>query len=82
MDRPSTCSRSATSSGVSQKNRNFICVDEALKLMSPFTGNKQEIGNEDTAFAVINPKQEAILYNFVLTRISGEPRTTISQKFG
>jgi hypothetical protein len=34
----------------------------------------------DTAFAVINPEQEAILYKFVLTRISGEPRTAISHR--
>jgi len=38
------------------------------------------IGNVDTAFAVINPEQEAILYKFVLTRISGEPRTAISHR--
>jgi len=52
-----------------------------LKLVPPFKGNKKEvltfIGNVDTAFAVINPELEAILYKFVLTRISGEPRTTI-----
>jgi hypothetical protein len=33
-----------------------------------------------TAFAVIKPSQEAILYKFVLTRISGEPRTAISHR--
>jgi hypothetical protein len=38
------------------------------------------IGNVDTAFTVINPEQEAILYKFVLTRISGEPRTAISHR--
>ena len=32
------------------------------------------------AFAVINPSQEAILYKFVLTRISGESRTAISHR--
>jgi hypothetical protein len=62
----------------------FISVGEALKLVPPFKGNKQEvlafIGNVDTAFAVINPEQEAILYKFVLTRISGEPRTAISHR--
>ena len=60
----------------------FITVSEALKLIPPFKGDKQEvlafIGNVDTAFAVINPEQEAILYKFVLTRISGEPRAAIS----
>jgi hypothetical protein len=49
-----------------------------------FEGNKQEvlafIGNVDTSFAVINPDQESILYKFVLTRISGEPRTAISDR--
>ena len=58
-------------------SREFIGVGEALKLVPSFKGNKQEllafIGNVDTAFAVINPEQEAILYKFVLTRISGEP---------
>jgi len=38
------------------------------------------IGNVDTAFAVINPEQEAILCKFVLTRISGEARTAISHR--
>jgi len=65
-------------------NGDFISVGEALKLVPPFNGNKQEvlafIGNVDTAFAVINPSQEAILYKFVLTRISGEPRTAISHR--
>jgi hypothetical protein len=62
----------------------FISVGEALKLVPPFKGNKQEIlafiGNVDTAFAVINPEQENILYKFVLTRISGEPRTAIGHR--
>jgi len=38
------------------------------------------IGNVDTAFAIINQEQEAILYKSVLTRISGEPRTAISHR--
>jgi hypothetical protein len=63
-------------------NGDFISIGEALKLVPLFNGNKQEVlafvGNVDTAFAVINPTQEAILYKFVLTRISGEPRTAIS----
>ena len=65
-------------------NGDFINVGEALKLIPPFKGDKQEvlafIGNLDTAFAVINPSQEAIFYKFVLTRISGEPRTVISYR--
>jgi hypothetical protein len=60
----------------------FINVGEALKLVPPFQGNKQGVlafnGNVDAAFAVINPRQETILYKFVLTRISGELRTAIS----
>ena len=53
-------------------------------MVPPFNGNKQEIlafiGNVDTAFAVINPSQEAILYKFVLTRTSGAPRTAINHR--
>jgi len=64
-----------------QANGDYISVGEALKLVPPFKGVKREIvafiGNVDTAFAVINPEQEGILYRFVLTRISGEPRTAI-----
>jgi hypothetical protein len=62
----------------------FISVGEALKLVPPFHGNKQGvlafIGNVATVFAVINPSQEAILYKFVVTRISGEPKTAISHR--
>jgi len=65
-------------------NGDFISVGEALKLVPPFKGDKQEvlafIGNVDTAFVVLNTSQEAILYKFVLTRISGEPRTAISHR--
>jgi len=70
------------SSETSRTNGEFISAGEVLKLVPPFKGNKQEvlafIGNVDTAFAIVNPSQEAILYKFVLTRISGEPRTAIS----
>jgi hypothetical protein len=49
-------------------NEEFISVGDALKLVPPFKGNKQEvlafIGNVDTACGVINPEQEAILYKF------------------
>ena len=65
-------------------NGEFISVGKALKLVPPFKGNKQEvlafIGNVDTAFSVINPNQEDVLYRFVLTRISGEPRIAISHR--
>jgi len=60
----------------------ILGVGEALKLVPCFKVNKQEvlefIGNMITAFAVINPVQEDVLYKFVLTRIGGELRTGIS----
>jgi hypothetical protein len=59
----------------------YISVSEALKLVTPFGENKQKvltfISNVDTAFEVINPEYEESLYKFVLSRFSGEPRTTI-----
>jgi hypothetical protein len=65
-------------------NGDFIRLEEALKLVPYFKGDKQEvlafIGNADTAFSVINPVQEDVLYKFVLTRISGEPQTAISHR--
>ena len=82
MDPPSSSFQNILGSGVVRMNKEPISVGEALKLVPPFRGNKQEvlasIGKVDTAFAVINPEQEAVLYKFVLTRISGEPRTVIS----
>ena len=84
MDSPSSSSRRAVSSETSRMNEDLICVGETLKLVPPINVNKQEvlafIGNVDTAFAIINPSQEAILYKFVLTGISGEPRTAISHR--
>jgi len=84
MDSPSSSFRSAVNSETYRMNGDFVSVGEALKLVTPFNGNKQDvkafIGNADTAFAVIKPSQEAILYKFVLTRISGEPRTAISHR--
>ena len=81
---PSSSSRSAVSSETPRMNGDFISVGEALKLVPPFNGNKQEVLSfiwiADTAFAVINPSQEAILCKFVLTRISGEPRTAFSHR--
>lgn len=62
----------------------YISVSEALKLVSPFSGNKKEvlafISNVDTAFEVVNPDHGSRLYKFVLTKISGEPRTAIAQR--
>jgi hypothetical protein len=62
----------------------FISVSEALKLVTPFRGEKREvlavIANVDTAFEVINPRNESILFKFVLTRICGEPRTAIGHR--
>lgn len=65
-------------------NGDFISVGEALKIIPPFKGDKRDvlafIGNVDTAFTVINPEQEAILYKFVLTCISVEPRTAVNHR--
>jgi hypothetical protein len=62
----------------------FISVGEALKLVPYFKGDKQDVlaftGNVDTAFSVINPVQEDVLYKSVLTRISGEPRTALCHR--
>ena len=73
MNSPSPNSQSVKGSGVSQMNGDFISVGEALKIIPPFKGDKRDvlafIGNVDTAFTVINPEQEAILYKFVLTRL-------------
>jgi hypothetical protein len=59
----------------------YISVTEALKLISPFSGNKREVmmfvANVDTAFECINPNW---LNQFVLTKISGEPRTAIAHQ--
>ena len=80
----SSSSQSAEACRQSTMNGDFISVGEALKLVPYFKGDKQEvlafIGNVDTAFAVINLVQEDVLYKFVLTRISGEPRTAISHR--
>jgi transposase InsO family protein len=62
----------------------FISISEALKLVSPFKGEKKEvlafISNVDTAFEVIDPDNADVLYKFVLTRISGEPRVAITHR--
>ena len=61
-----------------------ISVSEALKLVSPFKGDKREvlafISNVDTAFEDINPDNSDVLYKFVLTRMSGEPRVAITHR--
>lgn len=65
-------------------NGNFVSVGKALKLVPYFKGNKQEvlvfIGNVNTELTIINPVQEDVLYKFVLTQVSGEPRTVISHR--
>jgi hypothetical protein len=62
----------------------YVNVSEALRLVTPFSGNRKEvltfISNVDTAFEVINPEQGNRLYKFVITRISGEPRTAIAHR--
>ena len=60
----------------------FTSVGKALKLVAQFKGEKRDIlafmANVNTAFEVIDPRNAGTLYKFVLTRISGEPRTAIS----
>jgi len=62
----------------------YISVSEALKLVNPFKEDKSEvlvfISNVGTAFDVINPDNSDVLYNFVLTRISGEARVAITHR--
>lgn len=62
----------------------YISVSEALKLVSPFKGERKEvlafISNVDTPFQVINPDNAAVLYKFVLTRISAETRAAITHR--
>jgi hypothetical protein len=57
----------------------YISVGEALKLVAPFKGEKRDllafIANVDTEFEVIYQRNEGTLFKFVLTRISGDPRT-------
>ena len=59
----------------------YISVGEALKLVAPYRGEKRDvlafIANVDKPFEVIDPRNEGTLFKFVLTRISGEPRTAI-----
>jgi hypothetical protein len=54
-----------------------ISVSEALKIVNPFKGDKNEvlafISNVDRALEVINPDNSDVLYKFVLTSITGEP---------
>ncbi len=74
----------ADSTTVSATMADYISVSEALKLVSPFKGEKSKvltfISNVDTAFEVINPDNAHILYKFVLTRITGEPRVAITHR--
>jgi DUF1009 family protein len=78
MGPPSSSSRSTVNSEISRINRDFISVGQALKLVPPFKENKQEvlafIGNVDTAYTVINPRQETMLYKFMLQCKNGNHR--------
>jgi len=53
------------------KMTEYILVGEALKLEAPFKGEKRDvlafITNIDTAFELIDPRNEGILFKFVLT---------------
>jgi hypothetical protein len=59
-------------------------VNEALKLVTPFTGDKRQVlafvANVDTAFEVIDPGKADALYKCVLTRTSGEPCIAITHQ--
>jgi len=59
-------------------------VGEALKLVSPFKGDKMEvlafISNVDTDFEVINPENSDVLYKSVLTKISRELSVVITHR--
>ena len=59
-------------------------MGEALKLVSPFKGDKMEvlafISNVDTDFEVINPENSDVLYKSVLTKISRELSVVITHR--
>jgi len=59
-------------------------VGEALKFVAPFNGVKSDVlaftANADTAFEVNDPRNEGILFKFVLTRINGVSRTAIKHR--
>jgi hypothetical protein len=62
----------------------YISVGKALKLVSPFKGDKRKvlafISNVDTGFEVTNADNSDVLYKFILTRISGELRVAIAHR--
>jgi len=62
----------------------YISVGEALKLVAPFKGDKRDvlafIANVDTIFQVIEPRNARTFFKFLLTRISGKPRTAIAHR--
>ena len=62
----------------------YISVSEALKLVAPFKGEKRDtlafIANVNTAFEVIYHRNGGILFKFLLTRISAEPRTATAHR--
>ena len=74
----------ADSTIVRSRMADYKSVSEALKIVCPFKGEKSEVlaftSNVDPAFEVINPDNADILYKFVLTRISGEPRVAITHR--
>jgi hypothetical protein len=58
-----------------------VPVSEALKLVTPFEGDKREVlafvANVDKVFDVTDPRKADTLYKFVLTRMKGEPQMAI-----
>ncbi|PSN52276.1 hypothetical protein C0J52_08311 [Blattella germanica] len=59
----------------------YVSIEQALKLVPTFDGNKRElltfISNVDTAFDAVHPDKRDRLFQFVVTKLSGEPRLAI-----
>jgi hypothetical protein len=67
----------ANPDGNTTKITEYILVNEALKLLTQFKGEKRDViaffTNEDRAFEVIALRNEGTLFKSVLMRISGNP---------
>jgi hypothetical protein len=58
----------------------YISITEALKLVSPFNGNKIKVLTYTPRLVCVNPENRGRLYQFVLRKISREPRTAMSHR--
>jgi hypothetical protein len=61
----------------------YMSITEALNLVSPFSRNKEIltfVSNVDTAFSYLSPEKRSRFYKFILTKISCEPRITVSHR--